>query len=88
MSAQPFPDALDALLTTIREKARIIKILDDLLRNTEGNVRDGYRAVVENELYAMMRLIDDFKLAVCNTLSEVNHNALFRGSIFPVNGSN
>ena len=84
-TAVPFPANLDVILSKIRDKAHIVKTIDALRATTEGNVREGYKVVIENELFAMMRLIDDFKIEVCNNLTEVHQNALFNGSIFPVN---
>ena len=87
VSDEPLSEALERILASIRAKARVVKTIDELRSNTEGNVREGYKVVIENELYAMIRLIDDFKMEVCNSLSELHSNAPFRGSIFPVNTS-
>jgi hypothetical protein len=81
----PFPETLNTILSKIRDKAHIIRTIDALRSTTEGNVREGYKIVIENELFAMMRLIDSFKIEVCNGLTEVHQNALFHGSIFPLN---
>lgn len=51
--------------------------------NSEGNTREAYCAVIENELMSMMRLIDMYKTEICKILGDVSENALLRGSLFP-----
>lgn len=71
------------ILECIKEKARVIKTVDILLSFTQGELRKSYKAVIENELFKMNRLIDDFKMEICGMLSDVEMNAIFVGSIFP-----
>lgn len=52
-------------------------------RLANGNVREAYKTIMENELYAMMRLVDEYKTRVCNMICSMSDNVIMRGSLYP-----
>jgi hypothetical protein len=48
-----------------------------------GNVREAYTEVLQNELYRMMREIDDFKVRVCEELADIDAERIMNISRFP-----
>ncbi len=79
-------DKLDLILDDIRTKAKHIKVIDHLRSFTSGDIREHYNVILETELFSLTREIDRFKLAVCESVCQMNSPALNYGSIFPTEG--
>lgn len=76
-------DTLDCILEKVKAKGKLVLNINECCMNSEGNTREAYCAVIENELMSMMRLIDMYKTEICKILGDVSENALLRGSLFP-----
>jgi hypothetical protein len=70
-------------LNKIREIAELLHIVYNQRLYTNGNVRDGYTQVLRNEMYRMMREVDDFKVWVCEHLVDVDAEAVMNVARFP-----
>jgi hypothetical protein len=77
---------LDGILDEVRLKAKHISVVDFLRSTTSGDIREHYNVIIETELFGLHRMIDRFKLAVCEAVCALNSPALNYGSIFPTEG--
>jgi uncharacterized protein YlaN (UPF0358 family) len=50
---------------------------------TNGNVREAYTEVLRTELFGLMREVDDFKLRVCEELTDIEADRIMNLSRFP-----
>jgi hypothetical protein len=74
---------LENILQKIKEKGELLLSINECCANSEGTTRTAYCTVIENELFTMMRLVDDYKMMICDLLANVSENAILRGSVFP-----
>ena len=77
--------SLESILEKVKEKGELLLSINECCANSEGSTRNAYCTVIENELFTMMRLVDDYKMMVCDLLGNISQNAILRGSVFPHN---
>lgn len=70
-------------LGKIREIADILTQVYHQRLYTNGNVREAYTQVLSNELFRMMREVDEFKVMVCEQLADIDTEAIMNISRFP-----
>ena len=70
-------------LSKIQKITEILTSVHQQRLYTNGNVREAYTEVLRNELYRMMREIDDFKVRVCDELSDIDAERIMNTSRFP-----
>lgn len=76
-------ECLESILEKVKEKGELLLSINECSVNSEGNTKNAYRIVIENELFTMMRLVDDYKMMVYDLLEDVSDNAILRDSVFP-----
>jgi hypothetical protein len=80
---EAFQNEVSARLAVIRDITSLLTHIHQLRLNTSGNVRQNYTEVLRNELYRMMREIDEYKVVICNQLADIDTEAIMNTSRFP-----
>lgn len=76
--------ALGTLLL-IRSTHEKISLLKEGLKNVNGPLRNSYVEVLKDELYRLVREIDQYKRQVCEDISDIDTNAILNISMYPNN---
>jgi hypothetical protein len=76
-------EQLESILSRVKAKGEFVMKANEYSRLANGNVREAYKSIIENELYAMMRLVDEYKTRVCNMICSMSDNIIMRGSLYP-----
>lgn len=71
------------ILNRVRETTELIERLYNQRLYASGVKRDAYTEVIQTELYRLMKGIDEFKVAVCQRMGDINAEAVMNISQFP-----
>lgn len=71
------------ILNRVRETTELIERLYNQRLYASGVKRDAYTEVIQTELYRLMKGIDEFKVAVCQRMGDINAEAIMNISQFP-----
>lgn len=74
----------NSTLTLIKHDYEIVEGLKEAMFNTNGPIRESYVAVIEETVYRLVRLTDQFKRQLCEELGDINTNAIMNVSMYPM----